>query len=130
MAVSQRNVALFSVISTSPAQAVPILQLYMEGGVYDQATETRIGEGADPLRIWAIGNVNGPGSAGDIFDVKLAIFYDSIYEPVNISLAEAQADGFGGFTDPTLANTATFLQHVTDGSLPLLGGGASLPNHG
>jgi hypothetical protein len=61
--------------------------------------------------------------------VKLAIAYDSADTP-GITINESTTGGYGGFTDPSVANTATFSQTVTDGSLPKLSDGSDLPAHG
>ena len=121
---------LFLLSSDSKVWAVATLQLYLEGGVYDAATETWIASDTDTLRLWAVGNVSGPGPKGDICDVRLAISYKARHEPVSIDLVESRTDDFGGFYDTSLANTATVLRKVTDGSLPLLDDGSSLPSHG
>src|SRR4030043_132428 len=58
--------------------AIPILQLYAEGATYNSATESwevDFSEG-NVLRLWAIGNVDGPGGKGTIYDVKLAVAYE------------------------------------------------------
>ena len=48
------------------AQAIPILQLYLEGGSYDAQTESWTitpleSPPGEPYRLWAIGNLGGPG---------------------------------------------------------------------
>ena len=57
-------------VVTSTAQAVPTLQVYLEGATYDTATETWVADIGDPLRLWVIGNV---GSHGTISNVRLAV---------------------------------------------------------
>ena len=47
--------------------AAPVLQLYLEGGAYHEATNTWVmvppgASGGTPFRLWAIGNINGPGN--------------------------------------------------------------------
>ena len=113
------------------SKAVPVLQVYVEGATYDATTETWVGDfdAGGTVRLWTIGNVDGNGGKGTIYDVKLAVAYSSADTPT-ISLVSSTTGGFGGFTDPSLANTATFLQTVTDGSTPLLGDGSSLASHG
>jgi len=49
--------------------AVPVLQLYLEGGVYDEATNSWVmappgSSGGRPFRLWAVGNVSGPSAKG------------------------------------------------------------------
>lgn len=119
-------------VGVSSAQAIPELQIYIEGGVYDSVSETWVLAPTGPLdtvRLWTIGNVSGPGSAGTIEDVKLAIAYDSGLTPT-FTLTSGTTDGFGGWIDPTTPGAPTLLQTVTDGSRPVLGDGSPLPWHG
>ena len=117
--------------SAATSHAVPLLQLYIEGATYNEADESWEGDftDGDTLRVWTIGNISGENGKGTISDVKLAIAYVSSDTPT-ITVSESQTDGFGGFTDNDLANTATFSQTVTDGSNPQLSNGADLPGHG
>ncbi len=100
-------VACFAV---SAVHASPILQLYLEGGTYNFASESW--EASGTLTLWAI-------AAEPVYDVRLAIAYDSAFDPL-ITLTPTSA----GTPDPAA------LQTVADGSTPLLGGGAPLPSHG
>ena len=69
---------LMALLLIPTAGAVPLLQLYVEGGTYDAGTESWVlGYTSDPIRLWVIGNVAGPGSQGTIYDTKLAIAYDT-----------------------------------------------------
>lgn len=111
------------------SEAVPILQLYVEGATYDNSTETWVLTGGGTIRLWTIGNVAGPGGAGTIEDVKLSIAYAAGATPT-FSLTPTTTNGYGGFADPSTAAAPTLLQTRTDGSTPLLGGGAPLPSHG
>lgn len=115
--------------------AEPILQLYIEGATYDTVDETWVLEwdpGAGPLRLWAIGNVAGPGGKGTIFDVKIAVAYASSLglSNSNFSLTSSTTGGYGGFTDPSTPAGATFVQDGADGSVPKLSDGRDLPSHG
>ncbi len=130
---------LFLGFGASQAHAIPILQLYVEGGTYNSTTETwelspAGSSNGEPFRLWAIGNVSGPGSKGTIYDVKLSAVYDSSVGPISISLTPTTADGDGnylGFNDPSAPlNTGGWIQTVSDGSTPLLGDGSSLASHG
>jgi len=121
------------------AQAIPLLQVYLEGADYDSDTETWVltPEGSSsgvPFRLWTIGNVNGPGGAdGDpILDAKIAIAYSTEDASPNlqITLTPSTTGGFGGFVDPSTPANPFLLQTVTDGSTPVLNGGRSLPPHG
>lgn len=80
------------------AQAIPTLQLYIEGATYDTSTETWMANftSGDTLRLWAIGNV---GQVGTISNVRLAVAYDT------------------GST-PTIAITPTTTSLVADPSIP------------
>jgi hypothetical protein len=122
------GIVAFSAIQ---APAVPILQLYIEGATYDTASETWVADfsSGDTLRLWTIGNVAGSGGKGTIFDVNLAIAY-AISDTPTISIVQSTTGGYMGFTDPSLANAATFSQMVTDGSIPLMGDGTPLSSHG
>jgi hypothetical protein len=115
------------------AEAVPLLQLYVEGGTYNEATESWVVEHmGDPIRLWVIGNVAGPGSQGTIYETKLAIAYNTPEggpAPV-FTVDGSTTGGYGGFTDPSTADDATYLRTVTDGSTPTLYDGSSLPGHG
>ena len=105
-----------------PAFSTPILQLYLEGGTYNETTESWEVSG-DSLTLWAIGDTH----FGSIDDVRLSIAYDSLYAPI-FSLTPTTTGGFGGVTDPsTPSGTGSLIQTVTDGSAPLLGDGSSLP---
>lgn len=81
--------------------AVPTLQLYLEGGFYDNTDQSWVivGEG-DPLRIWAIGNVAGPGGKGMISDVRMVMAFSAGLNPV-VTLTPSIASGYGGFWDPS-----------------------------
>jgi hypothetical protein len=132
--ISWAFICVFSVVSphvfVSTAAAEPILQLYVEGGVYNTATESWEVSADSTIRIWAVGNVAGGGGKGTISDVRLSVAYDSAAGSPVVTLTPSTTGGFGGFIDPSTADAPTFLQTVTDGSSPILGDGSSLPNHG
>lgn len=120
------------VMASASAQAIPDLQIYIEGAVYDSSTDTWIFAPATPLntiRLWTIGNVDGPGGSGTITDVRLSIAYDVALTPT-FTFTGDTTDGFGGWDDPTTPSAPTLTQTVTDGSAPLLGDGSALPSHG
>jgi len=114
------------------AQAEPILQLYVEGSTYDTDHESWVfaPNTGDPIRLWVIGNVDGNGGKGTILDVRLAIVYEDPDSPVTITLTPSTTGGYGGFVDPSLSLTPTYVKTVDDGSAPKLGDGSSLPSHG
>ncbi len=132
-----------------PAGAVPLLQLYIEGATYDSATETWVytpqGSSAGaPFRIWAIGNVAGPGGQGPISEVRMAIAYDKSKTDVvdlTLHLADEQFVGyFGqqgyafpeGFELSEGRVDAELRQGPEDtaGTTPKLSDGRDLPWHG
>lgn len=131
--------------ATVPAQAIPALQLYVEGATYDSATQTWVLDDGFDFRLWAIANITGPGgSAGVIDDVRLAVAYPSA-AGVSVALTGTRTGGTGsylGFTDPSVAPGAPVsfgpancpgTAHpavVTDGSSPTLGNCSALPAHG
>lgn len=113
-----------------PAAAIPVLQLYIEGATYDAASESWVTTAVNPVRLWAIGNVAGPGGMGPISNVRLSAAYPATTGPVTIGLTPSTTGGFGGFFDPSTSPAPTFIQSVTNGSAPLLSDGSSLPSHG
>lgn len=126
-----------------PAAAIPVLQIYLEGGVYNTATESweitpAGGSSGGTFRLWAIGNINGPGGAGPIYDVKLSAVYDTSVGDITITLTPTVVGGTGsynGFTDSSTPIAPTVLvgplqAPATEGTSPLLGDGKSLPAHG
>ena len=120
-----------------PAHAVPQLQLYVEGATYNTDHESWVFDltSGDPLRLWVIGNVEGPGGHGTIRDVKLSFVYPDPVPlnggpDVSITLTPSTTGGFGGYTDTSTPIAPTWLQVDDSGALPLLGDGSSLPAHG
>jgi hypothetical protein len=117
-----------------PAQAVPVLQLYIEGAVYNSSTESwsvTIPE-SGTIRLWAIGNVSGEGSHGAISDVKLSIAYAATDSPT-FTVAPTRIGGTGsynGFTDPSTSGAIGAVVQGAPGTIPTLSDGSTLPNHG
>ncbi len=145
MSLRTRNLLLLAwalLFAPIPAFAIPVLQLYIENSTYDATTQTWIVDsGTTNFRLWAIGNVNGPGGAGGlpIQDVRLSAAYDhATSDPApTITLTPTKAGGTGTYvsgittiTDASLASGAGFLQTVTNGSSPTLGSDSPLPAHG
>lgn len=120
--------AAFLLVAGRSAQAVPILQLYVEGGTYDSLSETWTIDTTGTFRLWAIGNT---GAESLIQSVKLSAVYDTGLTPT-ITLMGSQVTGvpYSSFTDPSLAVDASYIRTVSDGSTPTLGDGSSLPPHG
>jgi hypothetical protein len=114
-----------------PTQAVPILQLYVEGAVYDTSTESWSVAipASGTIRLWAIGNVTGQGGKGTISDVKLSIAYD-VGDTPSFTLVSSTTGGYGGFNDPSTPSAPVLRQTRTDGSIPRLSDGSTLPSHG
>jgi len=121
-------------LAALPAHAVPVLQLYIEGATYDSLTETWEVERAphETLRIWAIGNVAGPGGKGTISEVRMSFAYDGAVGlgEVTIGLTPSTTGGYGGVTDPSTPGSALFLPPEYTSGQPLLSDGTPLPSHG
>lgn len=126
----------------SPAgrRAAPALQLYLEGGTYDSEREawtlSPAGSSAgEPFRLWAIGNVAGPGGRGAISNGRIAVAYDAGLGEIDLSFTPARTDGFAGFPDPSTPDAVSRTQFVSDvatGGVPQLQGTGpgTLPPHG
>lgn len=117
-----------------PAQAVPVLQLYIEGAVYDSTTEswTVAIPASGTIRLWAIGNISGEGGHGPISDVNLSIAYAATDTPT-FSLTPTRIGGtgsFNGFTDPSTPSAVGAPIQGAAGTIPTLSDGSTLPNHG
>ncbi len=133
--------ALLATAVAASAHALPALQLYVEGGVYNTATETwevKFSE-AGKIRLWTIGAV---GANGTIRDVRLSLAYPDSRSPTFV-LTPSTTGGLGGFADPSTPATPTWIQTQTNGTIaPKLGPlttpgvptstptGGDLPSHG
>jgi len=119
-------------ISPGPAQAVPMLQLYIEGAQYDIGSETWVLSGdTSTVRLWTIGY-----ATTTIYDVRLSVAYQSATDPT-FTLTPSITGGYEGFADLSLPAAVTtsppFLSGVvgeTIPSLPVLSDGTSLQTHG
>ncbi|NMC20824.1 MAG: hypothetical protein GYA33_10435 [Thermogutta sp.] len=115
------------------AQAEPLLQLYLEGGVYDTATESWYvappGSSAGvPFRLWVIGNTK---QAGTIHDVRLSMAYAAEYRIADRDLGVTFSPTTASLvSDPSVPAVPGFIQYGTAGTTPLLGDGSPLPPHG
>lgn len=130
--VTLAAVAALVLAGTGTAQAIPVLQLYVEGATYNTTTDTWVLDVTDgtPFTLWVLGNTDGPGGKGSIYDVKLVAVYDSD-ESGSIAISGATASDLGiGVVDNDPAPDPTFDKTVSDGSLPKLSDGTDLPNHG
>lgn len=132
------TVAAVLVLGTSSAFAVPVLQLYVEGATYNQEHESWVFDAieGDPIRVWVIGNVDGPGGMGTISEVKLSIVYEDPVpgdggSNVQFELNPSTTGGYGGFTDPSMSDMPSLSQINENGDLPeLYDGSKLLPSHG
>ena len=126
----------------STAIAVPALQMYIEGSVYDTVTESWLFTG-DNFRLWVIGNI---GASGPIHDVKLTAAYAAgltgtiTITPTTASPSRLPAPGDlsasaipsivarpSGAAGPSGPCTATA---TTAGRIPCTGDGSALASHG
>ena len=118
---------LFTSLVMNTAWAVPALQIYIDGGVYDTDTETWVVETNNPFKLWVIGDIE---SNGTISDVKLAaaVLTDELpgssigLSPTTTSLV----------TDPSTPQvpTPTGNSPSVDGAVPVRGDGSLLAAHG
>ena len=109
------------IMGAGTANAVPNLQIYIDGATYNTVTETwEINSSS--FKLWVITD----GSAVD--DVKLtAAFLTG--ETGNISLT-GTTTGSAVFTDPSAASNPTLEFTSADGAIPITGDGSPLPTHG
>jgi DNA-directed RNA polymerase specialized sigma24 family protein len=126
---------LLWLVLSKQTYAGPILQLYLEGATYDAATESWTiaqpgpSEGA-AFRLWAIGNVAGPGGKGTIKDVRISAVYDAAAGNPQILFTPSTTTGYGGYLDPSTPTMPVYLQTRTDGETPMLGDRKRLSRHG
>jgi hypothetical protein len=136
--VAAHALAIAAVIFPGAAvQAVPILQLYVEGSTYDTEHESWVFDAVlgEAFTLWVIGNVDGPGGFGTIFDVKVAVAYPDLVpgdgQTFNVSFTPTTTDGLGGFTDPSVPAAPSGPTQISeDGDAPLMSDGSPLPSHG
>jgi hypothetical protein len=128
------GLSMLGAVAAGNATAGPLLQLYIEGATYDAVQESWYYPGHH-FRLWAIADLSGNGGSDGlpITDVRLAAVYDSSADPVTITITPARIGDNGDyldFTDPSMPGEPQWLQTVSDGSRPLIGGSHRLPNHG
>jgi hypothetical protein len=104
------------------AQAIPVLQLYIDGAAYDSSTETWV-SGSNTFNLWVIGDVSAKGS---IFDVQLAAAFKT-GETGTITLTPTTA---ASVIDPSTPSTPTPRSSGGSNTQPTLGDGSLLPAHG
>jgi hypothetical protein len=127
------------VLTLAPAAfAIPALQLYIEGAEYNTFTETWVvSPTTDPLILWVLGDV---GHYGTIRDVHLYAAVDTTEYMDGGTIALTETTVTGGFTaadgtvvvDPSTSPVPTPTGNFpsSDGQLPVMGDGATLPPHG
>jgi len=104
----------------------------VEGSTYDSGTEswTKTFAPGETIRLWAIGNVSGGKANGLIKNVHLLFAYgDPDPAPTSITINRTTTHGLGGFVDVSLPDPVVHVRTVTDGSIPTLPHGRSLPSH-
>jgi len=109
------------------AQAVPILQVYIEGSAYDSTKETWVLDlnSESTFNVWVLGNVN---AVGRIDDVKLsAAVLTSETNGGRISLSSTTTSFLPDPSNPTSPGSPTL---SAEGAVPTLGDGKPLPVHG
>jgi len=119
-------VSLLGALAPQAAQAVPALQLYIDGASYDSASETWVFSGAGSFQLWVIGNITGPGGAGPISNVKLSAAVATSGSG-SIMLTPTTTSTL---TDPSTPSAPGALPLSADGAVPVMGNGSLLPAHG
>lgn len=110
---------------TSTAQAIPTLQLFLEGGYYNSTSESWTVSTPGTFKLWVLGQ-------GGVYDVKLAAAYKTA-ETGTISLTPTTASASylpSSMYDTTTPELPAFNGFKADGTIPVMGDGAQLPNHG
>ncbi len=124
-------------LAASTAQAIPKLQLYLEGATYDQDTDTWVAmgssDGQPTLRLWAIGDVCS--TPDDLIEaVRLSVAYDKSWRTnghdLVVSFTPSTTGNLGNYDDPSVPSVPTFIQNGDVNTGPLLGDGRPLPWHG
>jgi hypothetical protein len=106
------------------AEAIPALQIYVEGATYDTDSESWVSGASGSLRLWVIGNVE---QFGTIADVKLVAAFRTM-EIGSISITSTTTSLL---TDPSTPAAPTVYGSVGgDGTLPVMSDGRSLAPHG
>jgi hypothetical protein len=128
---------LLGLLLAVPVQAVPVLQLYVEGAEYDFDHESWVFElqpdQENTIRLWAIGNTsNGPGAGGGIMNVKLSAVYENQVDGDDLDPFTLTSSQTGDlvFTDPSKADDAQWIQTNDSGDTPEMSDGKTLSGHG
>lgn len=132
--------SISSIAVPGAALAEPVLQLYIEGAVYDTDTESWYKEaasnGSEPVRVWAIGYASQARELLDIVDVKLSIAYSVAWESnghLPIRLTSSTTGEYGGFTDGSTPVEVGQPKYGAEGTVPMYGPPDNLkplPAHG
>ncbi len=113
---------LLVALGGTAAQAIPVLQLYIEGATYDTDSESWV-VASNNLRLWVIGNPQ----YGAILDVKLSAAFKT-GEMGTIGLTPSTSTLL---TDPSTPGAPMQTSGVgADGTRPLMSDGSLLPSHG
>jgi hypothetical protein len=123
------SVLALGLFAATAAQAVPILQIYIEGASYDAGSETWVLESSGTFTIWVIGNISGPGGAGTIEDVQLVAAYLTSEAGGTVTLTPTTT-GDGTYTDPSVPGAPVAAAGGGDGAIPVMNDGSDLPTHG
>ena len=89
---------VLGLVVSNRAEAIPILQLYIEGGTYNTSTESwevTLPSSSGTFRLWAIGNVAQHGS---ILDVRMAFAFSEADLGMGLTLTQSTTGGYGGAT--------------------------------
>lgn len=115
-------------LAMNTAWAVPALQIYIDGAVYDTTTQTWVVETSNPFELWVIGDIE---SNGTISDVKLAaaVLTDELTDS-SISLTPTTTSLVTDPSTPQALTPTPGKSPSADGAVPVRGDGSSLSPHG
>jgi len=117
---------LILAFSASTTFAIPLLQAYIEGATYDPVSETWVTTGSSSFKLWVMGNVDGPGSKGDIIGAFLTAAYPT-GEIGTVALTPTRATS--PIPDPSEPSLPS-IYATGIGTIPTRGDGSDLPSHG
>ena len=122
--------AIGTLAASVPANAVPALQLYLDGVTYDTADDSWVLSSTSPVMLWLVGNPATAGGA-DLSNLHIVAGYGAADAgAVTITLSPTTA-GNSLFTDTSLPAIPTLDGPENIGTSPLMNSGsASLPSHG
>jgi hypothetical protein len=89
--------------AAQPAHALPLLQLYLEGGTYVGGAEeswTLALNAGDSFKVWAVSN------GGSISDARLSVASTTLFDNDDVQIAGSQASQTA-FNDVSLSTTPT-----------------------